>query len=90
MKVKAKSPRLIQNCHGDEVGEPKLSSVHSNNAAAAISPTTAGRSPLKMLSTMGCDLYRRRKRHIIIIRMKGGRTRENVASAEPRMPAHSG
>ena len=48
-----KSRMLMVNCRGEVSQWPKFSLFISSRAAAANSPTTAGRSPLKMAVTVG-------------------------------------
>ena len=54
MNVPAKSRMLTTTCSIDSSGLPKLAVFISSRAEAASSPTTAGRSPLKTDSTVGC------------------------------------
>ena len=61
---------LIQNCQGDSAGVEKFSGVSNNRTAAARRPTTAGRKPKKMCSTVGWLLYFIRNLEINNIRMK--------------------
>ena len=90
MKVKANNAMLIQNCHASTSGLLKLSAVHSNSAAAARRPTTAGRRPVNTSSTTGWFLNLIRNRLMIIINMKLGRITEKVARNDPSTPAHTG
>ena len=82
--VEMKRAMLIQNCQGCSAGVLKFSGVISNKAAAARSPTTAGRSPEKILCTKGVSMYFMNILLIKIIRMKEGSTRAKVAVALPK------
>ena len=64
-------------------GAEKFSLFINSNAAAAISPTTAGRRPDMMLCTTIEFMYFMNNRQIRIIRMNDGNTSASVAVALP-------
>ena len=64
-------------------GAEKFSLFINSNAAAAISPTTAGRRPDMMLCTIIEFMYFMNNRLIIIINMNDGNTNARVAVALP-------
>ena len=64
-------------------GAEKFSLFINSNAAAAISPTTAGRRPDMMLCTTIEFMYFMNNRQIRIIRMNDGSTSARVAVALP-------
>ena len=86
MKAKAKSPTLIQNCHGLAWGVLKFSSFMSRREAAASRPTTAGRSPISAWPMEALSLYYMKNLLMASMRMKLGRTTAKVAMKLPRMP----
>lgn len=83
MKVATNMPMLIQNCHASSDGVEKFSALQRRSVAASNSPTTAGRSPVKMLCTTGVFIYFMNIRLIRIIRMSDGKTSAKVATVLP-------
>ena len=77
--------QLMPNCHASSWGVEKFSGVISNKVAAPNSPTTAGRSPLNMLSIRGWCIYRINSLLMSIISISDGSTSAKVAVTEPRM-----
>ena len=53
-KATIKITQLITKVRTSFVGEPKFSTFINTKAADANKPTTAGRKPLKIASTIGC------------------------------------
>ena len=86
MNAATNSRQLTMNCHQSVVGVEKLSAVHNNKVAAANSPTTAGRSPWKTLSTERWCMNFINILLISIIRISEGSTSAKVATAEPKIP----
>ena len=86
INVRANIATEMPNLYGDWDGELKLSSLHSIRVAAASSPTTAGRKPLKMFCTNGDFTCARNILHIRSMSTKDGSTRANVAVRLPAMP----
>ena len=84
MKVAMNSATLMQNCHGFSAKDEKLSLFINNRAAAASSPTTAGRSVLNTLFTMGVSMYLRNILAMSTMRMNDGRMSAPVAVMLPR------
>ena len=82
-KVATNRNTLIQNCHGLKDGVEKLSAVMSNRVAAANSPTTAGRRPVKTDCTRWVCIYFIKSLLISIIRMSDGNTNAKVAVMLP-------
>lgn len=87
--VATKMAMLTQKCHGLIAGDEKFSGVISRRAAAAMSPTTAGRRPDMIFCTVGVFMYFINTRQMRIISMNDGSTRAHVAVALPKMDAHS-
>ena len=85
MKALMKRKQLTKNCQASSLGEEKLSAVHNNKVAAANNPTTAGRNPLKMLSTEWVCMYFINILLISIIKISEGSTSAKVATADPRI-----
>ena len=83
INVTAKMDTLIQNCHGLTDNCEKFSRFIISSAAAAMSPTTAGRRPDIMLCTMGDFMYFANTRHMSIMIMNDGSMSANVAVALP-------
>ena len=77
--------QLIKNCQGFSIGVEKFSLLQRRSVAAARSPTTAGRRPLKTDWTNGVFIYFMNILLIRIIRISEGNTKANVAVVEPRM-----
>ena len=73
-------------CQGDTSSELKFSLLHKSRVAAAISPTMAGRSPMKMLCTTFDCIYFKNNLLIMSIRMKLGSTSAKVAIRLPATP----
>ena len=72
------------------VGEPKFSGVASNSAAAAMSPTIAGRSPLNMLVTNVALLCLMRNLLMVSINTNGSHMTLMDASMAPMTASHVG
>ena len=72
------------------VGEPKFSGVASSSAAAAMSPTIAGRSPLNMLVTNVALLCLMRNLLTVIINTNGSHMTLMDASMAPMTASHVG
>ena len=88
MKAKQNKRMLRQKRQGFSLMELKFSLFISSKAAARIRPTTAGRKPLKTLSTAGSFLCFRRNLLTSNIKMKLGSTTANVAIKLPKMPQY--
>ena len=74
---------LMPKYQGFIDGAEKFSLFINSNAAAAISPTTAGRRPDMMLCTTIEFMYFMNNRLIRIIRINDGNTNASVAVALP-------
>ena len=72
------------------VGEPKFSGVASSSAAAAMSPTIAGRSPLNMLVTNVALLCLMRNLLMVSIHTNGSHMTLMDASMAPMTASHVG
>lgn len=72
------------------VGEPKFSGVASSSAAAAMSPTIAGRSPLNMLVTNVALLCLMRNLLMVSINTSGSHMTLMDASMAPMTASHVG
>lgn len=72
------------------VGEPKFSGVASSSAAAAMSPTIAGRSPLNMLVTNVALLCLMRNLLMVSINTNGSHMTLMDASMAPMTASHVG
>lgn len=72
------------------VGEPKFSGVASSSAAAAMSPTIAGRSPLNMLVTNVALLCLMRNLLMVSINTNGSHITLMEASMAPMTASHVG
>lgn len=72
------------------VGEPKFSGVASSSAAAAMSPTIAGRSPLNMLVTNVALLCLMRYLLMVSINTNGSHMTLMDASMAPMTASHVG
>lgn len=72
------------------VGEPKFSGVASSSAAAAMSPTIAGRSPLNMLVTNVALLCLMRNLLMVSINTNGSHMTLIDASMAPMTASHVG
>lgn len=72
------------------VGEPKFSGVASSSAAAAMSPTIAGRSPLNMLVTNVALLCLMRNLLTVSINTNGSHMTLMDASMAPMTASHVG
>ncbi len=83
--VAANNAQLIQNCQGFSVGVEKFSLLQRSRVAAAKSPTTAGRKPVKMEVTVWVCMYRMNILLIKTIKINEGNTNAKVAVAEPKM-----
>lgn len=72
------------------VGEPKFSGVASSSAAAAMSPTIAGRSPLNMLVTNVALLCLMSNLLMVSINTNGNHMTLMDASMAPMTASHVG
>lgn len=72
------------------VGEPKFSGVASSSAAAAMSPTIAGRSPLNMLVTNVALLCLMRNLLMVSINTNGSHITLMEVSMAPITASHVG
>lgn len=72
------------------VGEPKFSGVASSSAAAAMSPTIAGRSPLNMLVTNVALLCLMRNLLMVSINTNGSHITLMEVSMAPMTASHVG
>ena len=77
--------QLMKNCQGFSVGVEKFSLLQRRRVAAANSPTTAGRRPLKIDCTRGVFIYFINIRLIRIMSISEGSTKAKVAVTEPSM-----
>ena len=77
--------QLMKNCHGFSIGVEKFSLLQSSKVAAARSPTTAGRSPIKIDCTRWVFIYFMNILLMSIIKISDGSTKAKVEVAEPRM-----
>ena len=85
MTALRKRKQLTKNCQASSLGVEKFSEVHSNKVAAANNPTTAGRKPLKMLSTGRVCIYFINILLMSIIKISDGNIKAKVATTEPRI-----
>lgn len=83
IKVARKRAMLMQNCHMFTLGKEKFSALQSSRVAAAKSPTTTGRKPIKMDCTVGVFMYFRNILLMSSININDGNTKANVAVALP-------
>ena len=81
---------LSTNLNVDSVGDPKFSVEVSNNADAAISPTTTLRKIMNILAKVGLSLCFRSTFVIISISRKGSKITEKEAKNAPSTPIYSG